>query len=393
MPAAAARHARAIQVRGSPIHPVPRHDVGMDELSGARPHGFGIVGSGVIAKIHAEAIAMLPRARLVAVTDAAPESARSLADAFGCATEPDLDALLARDDVDVVSVCVPSGLHADVGAAAAAAGKHLAVEKPIEVSPAAADRLIGAAAEAGVAVTVISQHRFDRGLIELRRLLDRGALGRLVLGEASTKWYRAQGYYDSAPWRGTWSLDGGSLMNQGIHYVDLLVWCLGPVAEVTALCATQTHQIEVEDTALAALRFSSGAVGTIVSSTAVFPGFAQRLEITGTAGTVTVEDGQIVRRALRDGPGEPGPDAGRDAGPAGAAAKPADLDPASHAAQIDDLLAAIDAGRRPSVTAEDGRAALQVVCAVYESAREGRTVVIPGDPAAAAQDRDPAGRG
>jgi UDP-N-acetyl-2-amino-2-deoxyglucuronate dehydrogenase len=364
----------------------PGHDVGMDELNGARRYGFGIVGSGVIAKIHAEAIAMVPAGRLAAVTDVAPGSARSLAGTFGGAAEPDLDALLARDDVDVVSVCVPSGLHADVGAAAAAAGKHLVVEKPIDVSLAAADRLIGAAAGAGVAVTVISQHRFDRGLIELRRLIGRGALGRLVLGEASTKWYRTQGYYDSAPWRGTWSLDGGSLMNQGIHYVDLLLWCMGPVAEVTALCATQTHQIEVEDTALAALRFSSGAVGTIVSSTAVFPGFAQRLEIAGTAGTVTVEDGRIVRRALRDGPGEPGPDSGLDT--ADAAAKPADLDPASHAAQIADLLAAIDAGRRPSVTAESGRAALEVVCAVYESARQGRTVMIP-----AAQDRDAAARG
>jgi UDP-N-acetyl-2-amino-2-deoxyglucuronate dehydrogenase len=364
--------------------PGPGHDVGMHELSGARRYGFGIVGSGVIAKIHAEAIAMVPAARLAAVTDVAPESARSLAGTFGAVAEPDLDALLARDDVGVVSVCVPSGLHADVGTRAAAAGKHLVVEKPVDVSLAAADRLIGAAAEAGVAMTVISQHRFDRGLIELRRLLDRGALGRLVLGEASTKWYRTQGYYDSAPWRGTWGLDGGSLMNQGIHYVDLLLWCLGPAAEVTALCATQTHQIEVEDTALAALRFASGAVGTIVSSTAVFPGFAQRLEITGTAGTVTVEDGQIVRRALRDGPDEPG----LDIDPASAAAKPADLDPASHAAQIADLLAAIDAGRRPSVTAESGRAALEVVCAVYESARQGRTVVIP-----AAQDRDAAARG
>jgi predicted dehydrogenase len=177
---------------------------------------------------------------------------------------------------------VPSGLHAAVGVRAAQAGKHLVVEKPIEVTLAAADRLIGAARAAGVAMTVISQHRFDRGLVELRRLLDGGALGRLVLGEASTKWYRSQGYYDSAAWRGTWGLDGGSLMNQGIHYVDLLLWCMGPVTEVTALCATQTHQVEVEDTALAAVRFSSGAVGTIVASTAVFPGFAQRLEITGT---------------------------------------------------------------------------------------------------------------
>ena len=133
------------------------------------------------------------------------------------------------------------------------------MEKPIDVSLDAADRLIEAARTAGVALTVISQHRFDPGLVELKRLLDDRALGRLVLGEASTKWYRAQAYYDSAAWRGTWTMDGGSLMNQGVHYVDLLRWCLGPAAEVTAMCATQAHQIEVEDTALAIVRFASGS--------------------------------------------------------------------------------------------------------------------------------------
>ena len=227
-----------------------------------------------------------------------PSAPCQFAGSHGCAAEPGLDALLARDDIDVVSVCVPSGLHAEVGIQAAAAGKHLVVEKPIDVSLAAADRLIDAADAAGVAMTVISQHRFDPGLVELRGLIDDGVLGRLVLGEASTKWYRSQGYYDSGPWRGTWALDGGSLMNQGIHYVDLLRWIMGPVTEVSAVCATQGHQIEVEDTALAVLRFSSGAVGTIVSSTAVFPGFAQRLEVSGTGGTVVVEDGEIVYRAL-----------------------------------------------------------------------------------------------
>jgi UDP-N-acetyl-2-amino-2-deoxyglucuronate dehydrogenase len=336
----------------------------------------------VIASIHAEAIAALPAARLAAVTDVVPERAASLAGEFGCAAEPDLDALLARDDIDVVSVCVPSGLHAAVGVRAAQAGKHLVVEKPIEVTLAAADRLIGAARAAGVAMTVISQHRFDRGLVELRRLLDGGALGRLVLGEASTKWYRSQGYYDSAAWRGTWGLDGGSLMNQGIHYVDLLLWCMGPVTEVTALCATQTHQVEVEDTALAAVRFSSGAVGTIVASTAVFPGFAQRLEITGTAGTVVVEDGLIVRRAFGAELPELAESDHNENAPSPSATHAA-LDSASHAAHIADLLAAIDAGRPPSVTAESGRAALEVVCAVYQSAREGRSAVIP---VAAAED-------
>ena len=253
--------------------------------------------------MHAAAIATLPGARLVAVTDVAAGAAAAFAAARGCAAEPGLDALLARPDVDVVCVCVPSGLHAEVGVRAARAGKHLVVEKPIDVTLAAADRLIEAARAAGVALTVISQHRFDPGLIELKRLLDDGALGRLVLAEASTKWYRTQAYYDSAAWRGTWAMDGGSLMNQGIHYVDLLRWCMGPVTEVTAVCATQAHQVEVEDTALAIVRFGSGAVGTILSSTAAYPGFPQRLEITGTDGTVIVEDGRIVRRAFGAQPG------------------------------------------------------------------------------------------
>ncbi len=354
-----------------------KYTAGLDRP--ARPHGFGIVGAGVISATHTKAIAALPAARLAAVTDVVPERARAFAENYGCDVEPDLDALLARGDVDVVSVCVPSGLHAEVGVRAAAAGKHLVVEKPIDVTLAAADRLIDAVRAAGVVMTVISQHRFDPGLVELRRLLDTGALGRLVLGEASTKWYRTQSYYDSAAWRGTRALDGGALMNQGIHYVDLLRWSMGPVAEVTAVCTTQTHQVEAEDVALAVLRFSSGAVGTIVASTAIFPGFAQRLEISGTDGTVVVEDGEIVRHAFSAELPEPG-DRGSQVGTAtvvpAASANASALGIASHVAQIADFIAAIDEGRQPSVTAESGREALEVVCAVYESAREGRTVVL-----------------
>ncbi|WP_300608622.1 Gfo/Idh/MocA family oxidoreductase, partial [Trebonia sp.] len=228
--------------------------------------GFGIIGTGTIAAIHADAIAMLPGTRLSAVTDVADGVARTFAAARGCAAEPSLDALLSRRDVDVVCVCVPSGLHAQVGVRAAKAGKHLVVEKPVDVSLDAADRLLAAAREAGVALTVMSQHRFDPGVAELKRLIDDGALGTLVFGEASTKWYRTQAYYDSARWRGTRAMDGGSLLNQGIHYVDLLRWCMGPPAEVTAACTTQAHRIEVEDTALAIVRFASGAVGTITAT-------------------------------------------------------------------------------------------------------------------------------
>jgi UDP-N-acetyl-2-amino-2-deoxyglucuronate dehydrogenase len=350
--------------------------------------GFGIVGTGVIAAWHADAIALLsktvlPEARLVAVTDVVPGAAAAFAAARGGTAEPDLAALLARRDVEMVCVCVPSGLHASVGVQAAKAGKHLVVEKPIDVSLDAADRLIEAAEAAGVALTVISQHRFDPGLVELKRLLGAGALGRLVLGEASTRWYRTQAYYDSAAWRGTYAMDGGSLMNQGVHYVDLLRWCMGPVAEVTAVCSTQAHQIEVEDTSLAVVRFASGAVGTILSSTAAFPGFPQRLEITGTEGTVIVEDGQIVRRALRtDPPGGDGP--APAAAPASAAANvaasaaadPAALQVAGHAAQIADLLTAVDSGREPAVSGQSAREALEIVLAVYESSRAGRPVTL-----------------
>jgi UDP-N-acetyl-2-amino-2-deoxyglucuronate dehydrogenase len=366
--------------------------VAREAASGARPRGFGIAGAGVIGATHADAIGLVPGARLAAVTDVAPERAKDLAGAYGCAAEPDLAALLDREDVDVVSVCVPSGLHAEVGTQAAAAGKHLVVEKPIDVTLAAADRLIAAARANGVLVTVISQHRFDTGLDELRRVIDSGALGSLVLGEASTKWYRTQGYYESAAWRGTWALDGGSLMNQGVHYVDLLLWAMGPAAEVTAICSTQAHQVEVEDTALALVRFASGALGTIVSSTAVYPGFAQRLEVTGTNGTVVVENGKIIQRALVAEPGSPTsqaaaapatPASQAAAAPAtpatdrSASANPGGIDPASHAAQIAQFLTAIDNGLEPAVTAESARATLEVVCAVYESARTGRTVAIP----------------
>ncbi|HTT54830.1 MAG TPA: Gfo/Idh/MocA family oxidoreductase [Streptosporangiaceae bacterium] len=348
-------------------------------------HGFGIVGAGVIAATHADAISSVGGARLIAVTDVAAGQAAAFAQARGCAAEPDLTALLSRADIDVVCVCVPSGLHAEVGIAAAGAGKHLVVEKPMDVSLAAADVLIAAARAAGVRMTVISQHRFDPGPTELRRLLDRDGLGRLVLGEAATKWHRTQEYYDTAAWRGTWALDGGSLLNQGIHYADLLRWCMGPVAEVTARVATRAHRMEAEDVALAVLTFASGALGTIVTTTAAFPGSAQRLEITGTGGTVVVEDGEITWRALA----AEGPERGRLAtvDPA-AAADAAAIGTSGHAAQIADLLAAIDAGREPLVTGQDGRDALELARAVYESAREGRTVVLPaasGDAAAAAR--------
>jgi UDP-N-acetyl-2-amino-2-deoxyglucuronate dehydrogenase len=355
--------------------------------------GFGVVGAGVIGAFHAAAVALVPGARLVAVTDVDPGRAQAFAGRHECVAVPDLDGLLGRDDVDVVAVCVPSGRHAEVGVRAAQAGKHLVVEKPIDVSLDAADRLIAAAAAAGITATVISQHRFDAGLVKLRRLIDDGALGRLLLGQASTKWWRGQEYYDSAGWRGTWAMDGGALMNQGIHYADLLRWCLGPVAEVSAVTVTQAHDMEAEDCALATVRFTSGAVGTITATTSVVPGFPQRLEISGTQGSAVVEDGVLVYQGRADGAdgaggaveaggagaagsgaGGAGEAGGASGGGGSAAANAADLEVASHAAQVADLVAAIEERREPAVSLADARATLELVCAVYQSGREGRPV-------------------
>jgi UDP-N-acetyl-2-amino-2-deoxyglucuronate dehydrogenase len=253
------------------------------------------------------------------------------------------------------------------------------VEKPIDITVAAADRLLEAADSAGVLLTVISQHRFDAGPRRLRELVDQGRLGRLTLGDAVIKWYRSQAYYDSGDWRGTWALDGGgALMNQGVHYVDLLCWIMGPVKEVTSLCVTQAHAIEVEDTALALVRFTSGAVGLLQASTAVYPGLPERLEISGTRGSVIIEAGDLKLAALADEQGDVGA-YGRAPGPSApaapqAAADPAAITAAAHQAQLADFLGALDSGGRPLVTGQQARESVAVIRAVYDSARLGRPV-------------------
>jgi len=350
----------------------------------SRTYGFGIIGGGVIAPFHARAIADLPNARLVAVADVLPERARAQAAKFGV-EHLGPDQLLMRPDVDVVCVCVPSGAHAEVGIRAATAGKHVVVEKPIEITLAAADRLIGACEDHGVTLAVISQHRWDPGMQALKELVDGGRLGRLVLGDAVVKWYRTQEYYDSGDWRGTWDVDGGgALMNQGVHYVDLLQWVMGPVERVFARCRTSAHErIEVEDIAVAVLSFAGGAVGVLESTTAAYPGISDRLEVSGTGGTVIVEAGELKVRELKDEKGETDPYGGKrptvDGGrPQGAAAtNPEDISYVGHREQLRGVLEAIEAGQRPAIDGAEARKALEIILAVYESARSGRDVALP----------------
>jgi UDP-N-acetyl-2-amino-2-deoxyglucuronate dehydrogenase len=342
--------------------------------------GFGIIGCGVIAATHCDAIKDAPNAHLVAVFDIDPARAQKVGERYGVPFYTNQADFLAQPGLDAVNILLPSGFHATVGAAVAAAGKHLLCEKPIDVTVENALKLIEACEQAGVKLGVISQHRFAPDVIKVKQAIDAGEFGPLVLGEASTKWYRSQQYYDSGEWRGTKALDGGgALMNQGVHYIDLLQWLLGPVESIKAEIRTRTHNIEVEDLAIAILRFVNGALGSITGSTAVFPGLPETLAIHGEDATALIEKdalkGFYSKASLGEVPSyglSPQELKERQGDPPGSPALPTPY--ALHTTQITDFAAAILEDRAPAVTGRDALLPLEIILAIYRSAAENREV-------------------
>src|SRR5947209_4563777 len=232
---------------------------------GKQPLGFALVGCGMIAAYHVRALAEVPGARVAALVSRQLDRAQQFRQQLGldAAIYDNLAAALARPDVHAVIICTPSGAHLEPAVAAAAAGKHVVVEKPLEITLARCDKLISACRKHAVKLSTIFPSRFSPANRALKEAIDEGRFGKLTLGDSYVKWWRTQQYYDSGGWRGTWKLDGGgAYMNQAIHNVDLLQWFMGEVAEVTAFTATLAHErIEVEDTGVAAVRFRNGALG------------------------------------------------------------------------------------------------------------------------------------
>lgn len=330
---------------------------------------FAIVGAGVIGTLHARLFEQLEGSELAAVIDSEPKRARELAGTHRVEGTDDLDGILRRPDIDAISVCVPSGLHAEIAVAALEAGKHTIIEKPIDVTLEAADRIIAAERASGRRVTVISQRRFQPAFAFLHEDIRAGRLGILTSGIAESPFWRTQEYYDSGGWRGTWKLDGGgALMNQGIHALDLLVWMLGEPVEATAFTATLAHErIEVEDTLGATVRFANGAIGTVTATTASRPGRTVRLTVNGNGGNAVIDDERLAHLHTVDREAEAG-------------SKQADLfpdlqqpsDPMElHSAQYADFISAVTEGRPPAITTADGRRALALALAIYASAAEG----------------------
>jgi UDP-N-acetyl-2-amino-2-deoxyglucuronate dehydrogenase len=325
----------------------------------------GFTGGGGITATHARA-ASDAGLEIAGFSGRNPGKCAALASEYGGRAYRTLEQMLDDGSLDLVVIGSPSGLHAEEGIAAAARGVHVLVEKPIDVTTGRADALIAAADKAGVRLGVIFQGRLEPGLVRLKQALDAGALGRPLLASARVKWHRPPEYYTDSRWRGTHALDGGAaLINQGIHTVDLLLWLLGPVASVRALAVTALHPIESEDVALALLEFESGVVATLEATTAAWPGYPRRVEISGTEGTVMVEGDDVVVADLR----APRPGlVASDATPHGASS-PTLASALPHRRLIEDFARSIRDGSPPVCDGREGRRSLALVEAVYAAAR------------------------
>ncbi|ADV61377.1 oxidoreductase domain protein [Isosphaera pallida ATCC 43644] len=352
-----------------------------------RIFGFGIVGCGMIAEYHVRAINELPNARVTALYSRNPDNAARIAALVetGKGTPEvfdDLPTMLARPTVEVVCICTPSGAHLQPALAAAQAGKHVVVEKPLEITTARCDAIINACESHGVQLATIFPSRFSQANRDLKRAIDQGRFGTLTLGDTAVKWWRTQAYYDSGGWRGTWALDGGgALMNQAIHNVDLLQWLMGDIESLSAQVATLAHdRIEVEDTAVAALRFRNGALGVIQAATSAWPGLLKRVEIHGSSGSARVEQDDVTLWNFA----EPCPEdqaiqeaIARASGFAAGASDPKGISHLGHRDQLADFLAAIEQGRPPLIDGREGRKAVEIIRAIYASARSGRVIELP----------------
>lgn len=334
--------------------------------------GFGIVGGGLIGKVHAEAISAIPGATVVAVWGRNEARAHELATKYGAAAYTDYAKFLAHPGLAIVNVCSPSGVHLDHGQAAAEAGKHVLVEKPLEITLERADALIAACENAGVKLGVIFQSRFLPAVQKIKAAVEAGKLGKLILGDAYVKWYRAPEYYGADSWHGTQALDGGgALINQAIHTIDLLRWIMGPVDKAFAMKkALRYPHIEGEDTLIGNLEFQNGALGVVEATTSVKPGFKRRLEISGERGTIIL-DGDAI--SVWDIEGEQASDEAAEQITDGSS-NPAAISTEGHRRQIEDMLHAVLENREPIVNGHEGRKSLEVVTALYQAAKEQRLI-------------------
>lgn len=330
---------------------------------------IGIAGTGMIAGVHADAINSISDCKLLVAYARNKNKVDEFASKYKTKAYSDYDEFLKTPGLEIVSICTPSGLHAEYGIKAAQAGKHVIVEKPIETTLEKADALIKACDDAGVKLAVIFQSRTLPDVIKIKRAIDKGLIGKLMLGDAIVKWYRSPEYYAPGSWHGTQALDGGgALINQAIHTVDLLQWLMGSVDTLFAFkSALRYPHIEAEDTLTATLRFKNGALGVIEAATSIKPGFKRRIEISGENGTIIL-DGDAITTWTIDDESE-NKDSAKQL--TDGSSNPAAISFEGHRIQIEDMIYAVRDNRPPLIDGREARKSLELVTALYSSATSG----------------------
>jgi len=327
---------------------------------------FGLIGIGNIAPHHAVAIKNTTGAELVAVATRNSERGNAFTCEHGGTLYADYRDLLARAEVDAVAICTPHDLHAPMTIDAAAAHKHILVEKPMARNVAECDAMIAACERAGVTLGVLFQMRFDPLAVKLKKIIDDGKLGRLIWTTTNALWYRTDDYYRSGAWRGTWEHGGGGvLINQAIHVIDLTLWLTGMPTRVTAQTRTLNHAIEVEDAALAILEYADNRLGLIQATVAAFPGYPERIEIVGSRGSAVYHRGEA---RLEWHLAEPREDGEERAEVSSGASAPMNINAAGHIAAYQDFAAAVREKRAPLISGSEGRKSIALVQAIYDSA-------------------------
>ena len=328
---------------------------------------FGIIGCGAIAQWHITAITSVENAELAAVMDANPIVAQNWGEKYGVAYFTDIDTLLKQDNVDAISICTPSGLHAEQAIKGLKAGKHVVVEKPMAITAESLEALLQAERESDALLCPISQLRSMSDVQKAKDLIDNGELGKITMVDLSMKYYRSPEYYQEKKWRGTWAMDGGgALMNQGIHGLDLMRYLCGEVQQVSACADALYHNIETEDTLAASFAFNHGGFGVITATTSVYPGFCRRLEICGTDGSLVLEETQLVQLNTRSGLTADSAKKNVKSG----SSDPSQIDFEPHILQYRDITKAILFGSGLSLTSEDAANTIRLVFDLYSKAAQ-----------------------
>jgi UDP-N-acetyl-2-amino-2-deoxyglucuronate dehydrogenase len=334
---------------------------------------IGLIGGGNITETHARAARAIPGIEIAAIYGTNAERVARLCREYGGKPYSDFDQFLTHRPMNLVAIGSPSGLHAAQGIAAARLGLHVLTEKPIDITTERADALIAEADKAGVKLGVFFQDRCKPDILRVKKAVDSGVLGRPILADASVKWYRPPDYYANSRWRGTRALDGGgALINQAVHTVDLLLWLFGEVVSVQATSRTSLHAIEAEDTLVAILEFANGALGVLQAATSAYPGYPRRLELTGSEGTLIIEQDRLLAADLRIPPADLQCCGKADQNPS--ASSPVVTDVRGHQSVLEDFLQSIQTNRTPRCDGREGRRSLALVEAIYAACRTGERV-------------------